>query len=65
MQTTLAKDKGGTTDRRERERERERVRLGQGQTPNLLKLGRTKIKEGFNKEDSKRTDRVNKVLHVD
>ena len=61
MQTTLAKDKGGTTDRRERER----VRLGQGQTPNLLKLGRTKIKEGFNKEDSKRTDRVNKVLHVD
>ena len=63
MQTTLAKDKGGTTDRRERERER--VRLGQGQTPNLLKLGRTKIKEGFNKEDSKRTDRVNKVLHVD
>ena len=23
MQTTLAKDKGGTTDRRERERERE------------------------------------------
>ena len=41
------------------------MRLGQGQTPNLLKLGRTKIKEGFNKEDSKRTDRVNKVLHVD